>query len=76
MDNIFLVVFLLLVILNLSMDIKKIRTQHKSLKWLYISVYSLTSAIFICLLLGVKVPMPTRFFIDNVSPRVMNFILS
>jgi len=76
MNNIFLVVFTLLFLILLLFDLKRIRMQHKSIKRLYITLYILTGGTFICMLLGIKLPSPTRFFLNQVSPRVFDFIYS
>lgn len=61
-------VFVVLVVINLVWDIKKIRSQHRSLRWMYISIYSVTFILFVCTLLGIKIPMPTSVFINYISP--------
>ncbi|MDF2964216.1 MAG: hypothetical protein K0S39_5951 [Paenibacillus sp.] len=74
MNRVFMVVFALLLLVNMLFDLKRIRKQHKSLKWLYVTVYTITSALFVCTVVGIRIPMPTRFFINHVSPWVFSFI--
>ncbi|NOU94602.1 hypothetical protein GC093_15435 [Paenibacillus sp. LMG 31456] len=74
MNKIFLTAFAFLLLMNLLFDLKRLRKQNKSLKGLYITVYSLTCFTFITILFGVKLPMPTHFFINQVSPWVFSIV--
>lgn len=74
MNNIFLLVFFFIVVLTLLSDMKKMRSQHKSLKTLYFVLYTLTSAMFICMLLGIKLLLPTYLFVNNLSTWVHQFL--
>ncbi|MFH5186479.1 hypothetical protein ACHHV8_29855 [Paenibacillus sp. TAB 01] len=73
MNNIFLLVFFFIVVITLVSDMKKMQSQHKSLKTLYVVLYTLTSAMFICMLLGIKF-LPTYLFVNNLSTWVHQFL--
>ncbi|OXM84455.1 hypothetical protein [Paenibacillus rigui] len=70
MSNIFLVCFLFLVLLHIILDMKKMRSQQPSLKAMYFILYSVTITLFISMLWGVKFPMPSYFFVNDISTWV------
>lgn len=74
MNAVFLVVSGLLLLLHLILDLKRLRKQHKSIKATYITLYCLTGCLFICIALGIKLPMPTRFFLNHVSPWMFSHV--
>jgi hypothetical protein len=74
MNTLFLIAYALLLLLNLFSDIKRMRKQHNSLKGLYVTLYTLSAAMYLCIVLRVEITMPTRFFINRVSPWVVSII--
>ncbi|TDF93863.1 hypothetical protein [Paenibacillus piri] len=74
MNSLFLVAFAFLLLMNLFFDVKRLRKQYKTIKRLYIVIYTLTCGMFICVLMDIKIPMPTRYFIDHISPWVFSLV--
>ncbi|MCR8636696.1 hypothetical protein [Paenibacillus radicis (ex Xue et al. 2023)] len=74
MNKIFLVAFGFILLVNLLFDLKRLRKQHKSIKGMYITLYTLTCITFISMIIGIKIPMPTHFFIKQVSPWVFSIV--
>ncbi|MDQ1910648.1 hypothetical protein RAC89_09190 [Paenibacillus sp. GD4] len=74
MNSIFIYVFGALLLVTVLMDIQRIKTLKRSMRRLHLLVYVATLALFACIVLDIDVPMPTGFFIDNVSPWVFKYI--
>jgi len=72
--NEFLICFTLLMCLLLFMDKKHWKTMPRTIRWAYVSMYIVTFILYIAIASGIDVPMPTRFFIDKVSPWVFSIV--
>lgn len=70
----FLLWALLLILILLFLDLKKLPKLDKVTKRLYYGCFILTGILYFAVFFGMKPPMPTRFFIDNVSPWVFSMI--
>jgi hypothetical protein len=76
MNLIFLTVVFFVLVLNLMLDLKKMRKQPLSLRWLCRIVYACSFSLLFCIMLHINIPMPTRFFVNHVSPWVSSLIHS
>ncbi|SDE30622.1 hypothetical protein SAMN02799630_05079 [Paenibacillus sp. UNCCL117] len=72
--NEFLICFFLLMCLLLFLDKKHWRTMPRGIKRAYVGMYIITLALYMTVALGIDVPMPTRFFINQVSPWVFSIV--
>ncbi|MGF9912451.1 hypothetical protein ABEX47_18725 [Paenibacillus ehimensis] len=70
----FLVWFLVLVAYHLFLNLKHWTRQPKATARLSTFIYILTLGLFLCVAFGYRPPMPTRFFIDRVSPWIFSII--
>ncbi|NHN31953.1 hypothetical protein [Paenibacillus agricola] len=70
----YLTIIFLLLVLNCLRYWKKLGKQPPSIRWMYRIAYSLSLALYICIILHIKVPMPTQFFINKVSPWAFNYL--
>jgi hypothetical protein len=74
MNTIFMFVFGLLFLVTGLIDIQKVKKLKRSMRWLHLFCYGATFVLFVCIALDIDVPMPTRFFIETVSPWVFSMI--
>lgn len=74
MNNIFFFVFGVLLVVTGVLDIPKVRKLKKSMRMLHLLLYGGTFVLFVCLYLDIDVPMPTRYFIQTISPWVFSMI--
>jgi hypothetical protein len=74
MNTIFLVIIFFLFLLNLLVNKKKLPMQPTSLKWMCRVVYAISVLLYVCILFHIDIPMPTRFFLNHVSPWVFSLI--
>jgi hypothetical protein len=70
----FLVWFGVLVLLHLTLNMKYWVRQTKAMLWMFALLYAAAIGLYLGLLLGIKPPMPTQFFIKTVSPTVFSII--
>jgi hypothetical protein len=75
-NTIFLFFSAFLFIVQLFLDMKRTRKQPKSIKQLYFTLYAFAGCLLLGLILGFKPLMPTRFFLNHVSPWVFTLIYS
>ncbi|CAG7651040.1 hypothetical protein PAESOLCIP111_06232 [Paenibacillus solanacearum] len=74
MNGQFLLWVALLTLFLLFLDLKNIPEVNKRTKGMYFGLLILTGAVYFCIVAGVKLPMPTVFFIKNVSPWVFSLV--
>jgi len=74
MNAIFLTVYFIALVTALSFDIRKLRSQTKTLKGLYYLMFALAFGVYAVYLIGYPIPMPTSFFIHKVSPWVFSLL--
>ncbi len=74
MNSMFLVCFLALMAFQLFLNLKHWTRQPKATARLYTFITILTLGLFFCAAFGYRPPMPTRFFIDRVSPWIFSMI--
>ncbi|CAG7653444.1 hypothetical protein ACFQI7_31745 [Paenibacillus allorhizosphaerae] len=74
MNSQFLLWVLLLMLYLLFLDLKAIPKLGKSMKRMYFSLLFLTGLLYISIIFGIKPPMPTQYFINNVSTWVFSLI--
>jgi len=74
MNNIFMCSLLLIMVITFLFDLRKLKKQKKSIRWFYHCSFAVTAAVYLCILLGAPLPMPTSFFIHKVSPWVYSII--
>lgn len=70
----FLVWFVLLMLLYVFLDIKHWPHQSKAVKRTYILLTAAALGLYISVVLGYKPPMPTRYFVEKVSPWLFSMI--
>ncbi len=76
MNLIFLTVVFFVLVLNLLLNLKKMRKQPLSLRLLCRIVYACSFTLFLCIVFHINIPMPTRFFVNHVSPWVFSLLKS
>jgi hypothetical protein len=74
MNMVFYIAAFLLLVINLILNLKKMRKQPMQLRWMCRIAYFLSVGLFICMVLRIEIPMPTRFFINHVSPWLFSII--
>ncbi|WP_028551865.1 hypothetical protein [Paenibacillus sp. UNC451MF] len=74
MNSIFMVFLLIIMVITFLFDLRKLRSQKKPLRGLYYCIFAVTFAIYLSTLMGIKIPMPTGFFIHKVSPWVYSIV--
>jgi hypothetical protein len=74
MNSIFFLAAFLLLLINLVINFKKMRKQPRPLRWMCQIAYFLSFCLFICIVFRIEIPMPTRFFINHVSPWLLSVI--
>ncbi|WP_426449837.1 hypothetical protein ACP26L_33030 [Paenibacillus sp. S-38] len=70
----FLVWFGVLVLMHLMLNMKYWSRQTKVMRRLFVLLYAAAIGLYAALLLGIKPPMPTQYFIKTVSPAVFSMI--
>ncbi|KPV57522.1 hypothetical protein QJ48_21410 [Paenibacillus sp. A3] len=74
MNSQFLVWFMVLMAYHLFLNLKHWARQPKATARLYTFITLVTLGLFLCVASGYQPPMPTRFFIERVSPWVFSII--
>ncbi|SFL72371.1 hypothetical protein SAMN03159341_10911 [Paenibacillus sp. 1_12] len=74
MNSLFLTVVFILLMANLLLNLKKMRKQPLTLRWLCRIAYAVSTSLIICTVLHIEIPMPTRFFVNHVSPWVFSLL--
>lgn len=74
MNPIFMISLLIIMIITLLFDLRKLRNQKKTLRIFYFAMFAVSSALYLAVLLRLPIPMPTSFFIHKVSPWVFSLI--
>jgi hypothetical protein len=74
MNSLFLTVVIILLLGNLLVNLKKMRKQPLTLRWLCRIVYAVSASLIICTVFHIEIPMPTRFFLNHVSPWVFSLL--
>ncbi|MEK8128109.1 hypothetical protein WMW72_09360 [Paenibacillus filicis] len=75
-NNAFLICFILLAILLLFTNMKHWTKMPRSIRRFYVCMYVVTFGLYTAMLFHLPIPMPTRIFIEKVSPWVYSIIHS
>ncbi|WP_159884714.1 hypothetical protein [Paenibacillus puerhi] len=70
----FLICFILLAVLLIFLNMKHWNVMSRSIRRFTVFLYIVTFVLYAAVVFGYQVPMPTRFFIDKVSPWVFTII--
>jgi uncharacterized membrane protein len=74
MNSIFVFFFILFLIISLLLDYKKLKSNKRSVKVIYIGILGATLILMISKYMQHTIPLPSRFFIHTVSPWVSRVI--
>lgn len=74
MNVVYLTIIFLLLVINFLRYWNKLGKQPPSIRWMYRIAYSLSLVLYICIVLHIDIPMPTQFFINQVSPWVFTIL--
>jgi hypothetical protein len=74
MNALFCISVIVLLVGSMIADYKHLAERNTGMRWLY-GIFSLSAAaLFLAIIAGYDIPMPTQFFINHVSPWVFNII--
>lgn len=74
MNSLFLIAFFFFLAAHLALDLRKLKRIGKLERGVYLTVYALATAFYLCLAIGWLPPMPSQWFVNVVSPKVIRLM--
>lgn len=74
MNTQFMIIVPVLALLLMLLSLKHWSTLKRGMRRFYIWLYAMTFSLYLSIAFGYRIPMPTRFFINKVSPWVFSLL--